>query len=140
MLHAKKGTGAHKTLGWIWVAAMALAVFSALFIHGFEWIGPFSPIHLLIPFAARGVWSGIAAARNRQFASHREHMLWMYWAALGIPLALALLPGRRLNMLLLGDEASLVPTILLAIVLTSIGAYFKWERQLKNLRLLNKQV
>jgi uncharacterized membrane protein len=140
MLHAKKGTGAHKTLGWIWVAAMAVAVFSALFIHGFEWIGPFSPIHLLIPFAARGVWSGIAAARNRQVASHREHMLWMYWAALGIPLALALLPGRRLNMMLLGDEASLVPTILLAIVLTSIGAYFKWERQLKNLRLLNKQV
>lgn len=140
MLYAKKGTGAHKTLGWTWVTAMVIAVFSALFIHGFEWIGPFSPIHLLIPFAARGIWAGIAAARNRQVAMHREHMLWMYWAALGIPLALAMLPGRRLNMLLLGDEPSLVPTILLAVVLTSIGAYFKWERQLKNLRLLNKQV
>lgn len=138
MLYAKKGNRAHKILGWAWVSGMSIAIFSALFIHGFAWIGPFSPIHLIIPFAAWGLWAGIRDIRAKKVREHREAMLWMYWAALGIPLALALLPGRRLNMLFFGDGASLVPTILLTIVLTSVGAYFKWERRLKNLNLLNK--
>lgn len=131
MIYAKKGNRAHKILGWAWVVGMSIAILSALFIHGFEWIGPFSPIHLIIPFALAGLWSGIRDIRAKKVRAHREAMLSMYWAALGIPLALALMPGRRLHIFLFGDQGHLAPTIIAALLLTSVGAYYKWERQIK---------
>ncbi len=66
MIFAKKGNRAHKIMGWAWVAGMSVAIFSALFVHGFEWIGPFSPIHLIIPFAAWGLWGGIRDIRAKK--------------------------------------------------------------------------
>jgi uncharacterized membrane protein len=49
-LAAPKGTLPHRTLGWIWVALMFVVAFSSFWIHGFNWIGSFSPIHLLSIF------------------------------------------------------------------------------------------
>ncbi|TDQ64513.1 putative membrane protein [Maritalea mobilis] len=132
MLYAKKGTRTHRIMGWAWVVGMAIAVTSALFIHGFEWIGPFSPIHLIIPFAIAGLWTGVRDARAKNVRAHREAMLSMYWGALGIPFVLALLPGRRLHMLLFGDSETLLPTIIFAMVLTSVGSYLRWEREIKS--------
>ncbi|AVX05838.1 hypothetical protein MXMO3_03333 [Maritalea myrionectae] len=131
MLYAKKGTSAHKIMGWAWVFGMAIAIFSALFIHGFEWIGPFSPIHLIIPFAIAGLWGGIRDIRAKKVRAHREAMLSMYWGALGIPFVLALMPGRRLHILLFGESGTLLPTVIFAILLTSVGAYLRWEREIK---------
>jgi len=46
-LAAPKGTLPHRTLGWIWVALMAVVAVSSLWIHEIRLVGPFSPIHLL---------------------------------------------------------------------------------------------
>lgn len=131
ILYAKKGPGAHKVMGWMWVASMVVALISALFIHGFRWIGPFSPIHLIIPFSAYGLWRGICAIRKKQVGRHRKAMLSIYWGALGIPFALALLPGRRLNTMLFANEGNMTPTIVLALILTGVGAYLLWGQKLK---------
>ncbi|MCF4097322.1 DUF2306 domain-containing protein [Maritalea mediterranea] len=131
MLYAKKGSRAHKIMGWSWVSSMSIVIFSAFFIHGFEWIGPFSPIHLIISFAIMGLWTGIRDIRAKKVQAHREAMLSMYWGALGVPFMLALLPGRRLNMLLF-EDGTLFPSVLLALLLVIVGAYLRWEKQLKH--------
>src|SRR5215813_9533181 len=50
-LAAPKGTLPHRTLGWIWVALMAVVAGSSFFIHELRVIGPWSPIHLLSIFS-----------------------------------------------------------------------------------------
>src|ERR1043166_7459735 len=47
---APKGTLPHRTLGWIWVALMAVVAVSSFWIHQLRLIGPWSPIHLLSIF------------------------------------------------------------------------------------------
>src|SRR5712671_4684166 len=47
---APKGTLPHRTLGWIWVALMAVVALSSFWIHQIRLFGPWSPIHLLSIF------------------------------------------------------------------------------------------
>ena len=47
---APKGTLPHRTLGWIWVALMAVVAVSSFWIHEIRLFGPWSPIHLLSIF------------------------------------------------------------------------------------------
>jgi uncharacterized membrane protein len=47
---APKGTLPHRTLGWIWVALMAVVALSSFWIHQIRLFGPWGPIHLLSIF------------------------------------------------------------------------------------------
>src|SRR6201999_4048814 len=47
---APKGTLPHRTIGWIWVALMAVVAMSSFWIHQIRLVGPWSPIHLLSIF------------------------------------------------------------------------------------------
>jgi uncharacterized membrane protein len=71
---APKGTLAHRTIGWIWVALMAAVAVSSFWIHQLRLVGPFSPIHLLSIFTLMvlplAVWAG-APPRGPQ-ASDRD--------------------------------------------------------------------
>src|SRR5438552_18535232 len=63
-LAAPKGTLPHRTLGWIWVALMAVVAISSLWIHEIRLVGPFSPIHLLSIWVPAMLVVAVVAARR----------------------------------------------------------------------------
>jgi uncharacterized membrane protein len=87
----------HRALGWAWVVAMAVAAVSAAFIFQLRVIGPFSPIHLLIPPVLVALWRGVAHARAGRIAAHRRAMTALYVQALGIAGLFTLWPGRTMS-------------------------------------------
>lgn len=99
---ARKGSALHVAAGRTWVAAMALAALSAVFIHEsrLPTLAGFSPIHLLIPLTLGGLWRGITAARSGRIAEHRLAMRITYVSACLVAGAFTLLPGRYLGDLL----------------------------------------
>ncbi|MBV1704496.1 MAG: DUF2306 domain-containing protein [Hyphomicrobiales bacterium] len=103
---APKGSPLHRALGRIWVAAMAIAAASALFILDrplSPHVGPFSWLHLLAIFTLWSLWRAIRAARAGRIAEHRGFMLGLAFGALLVPgLFAALTHGRILNLALFG--------------------------------------
>src|ERR1041384_4474425 len=74
-LAAPKGTLPHRTLGWIWVALMAIVAISAFWIHQLRILGPFSPIHLLSICVPIMLVVGVLAARRHNVQRHRRTMI-----------------------------------------------------------------
>ena len=102
-----KGTTRHRTLGWIWVAALIGACISAFFIldrpippH----LGPVSWLHLLAVFTLVRLGQAVAAARRHDIGRHRQVMRKIAYLALGIPLVVAFaVPGRIMFQVLFGS-------------------------------------
>ncbi len=99
---APKGTLPHRTLGWIWVALMAIVSVTAFFIHELRLWGPWSPIHLiaiavliLLPW---GVWR----ARNHRVAGHRMTMIGIFIGGLIIAGLFTFVPGRIMHAAMFG--------------------------------------
>lgn len=88
-----KGTRVHKTLGWIWVVAMALTAVSSLFIRQVNH-GAFSYIHLLSGWTIVALPMAIYAIRRRKLAMHRRMMTGLFVGGLIIAGLLTFLPGR----------------------------------------------
>jgi uncharacterized membrane protein len=101
-----KGSPAHRTVGWAWVAAMGTICVSAFFILDRPTppnIGGFSWLHLLAIFTIVMLWRAIAYARQGDVAKHRKSMLYLVFLALGLPLVVAFaVPGRIMNRLFFG--------------------------------------
>lgn len=93
----------HRWLGRIWVAAMAATALSAGFIFTIRLIGPFSPIHLLVPVTLLGLWDGVSLARQGKIEAHGRQMRQLYFAAIGIAGLFTLLPGRLMSEMLAPD-------------------------------------
>ncbi len=133
MFWGKKGNRTHKILGWCWMILMLITATSAAFIHGFKLIGPFSPIHIFVPITFWGVYEGVVYARRKNIKAHRGAMRSMYWAALCIPFAFALMPGRLLSHFFGTVELEWIPMSLVALIVLSVGAYYRWERMWQGL-------
>ena len=88
-----KGTRVHKTLGWVWVVAMALTAVSSLFIRQVNH-GAFSYIHLLSGWTIIALPMAIHAIRRRKLATHRRMMTGLFVGGLIIAGLLTFLPGR----------------------------------------------
>src|ERR1700712_296016 len=71
---APKGTLPHRTLGWIWVALMAIVAASSLWIHQIRLLGPWSPIHLLSIMVRVLLPVGVFYARRHNVRGHRRTM------------------------------------------------------------------
>jgi uncharacterized membrane protein len=107
---SRKGAAGHRLLGAAYLALMTVTAVAALFIRapipGIERLtGPFgfTPIHVLALWALYGVGRSLYAARTHDVKAHRAAMLGLYFGAIGIAGALAvLLPGRVMNQMLLG--------------------------------------
>ncbi len=96
----------HKVTGYIWVIAMAATAMSSFWITSFAMIGPFSPIHLLAVLALWSLWEGMTAAFRGDTAAHRAAMEGLYWRGLLVAGLFNFLPGRLMNRMILGDNAS----------------------------------
>ena len=101
-LSAPKGTLPHRTLGWIWVALMALVAGSAFWIHEIRLVGPWSPIHLLSIFTLVMLVVGVLAARGHNVKRHRKTMTWIFAGALLIAGFFAFMPGRIMHAVVFG--------------------------------------
>ena len=97
-----KGGTRHRWMGRAFVALMAWTAVSAQFIHELRVIGPFSPIHLLIPVTLATLVYSLAQARRGRIVAHKRSMLALYLLALGLAGAFTLLPGRIMHQVLTG--------------------------------------
>ena len=93
-LAAPKGTLPHRTIGWVWVALMAVIALSSFFIHGIKLVGPFSPIHLLSIFTLIMLPLAVLRARRHDVKKHRGAMIGIFVGALVIAGAFTFIPGR----------------------------------------------
>jgi uncharacterized membrane protein len=101
-LTAPKGTLPHRTLGWIWVALMALVALSSFWIHQIRMFGPWSPIHLLSIFTLIVLPLGVWKAHRHDVVSHRRIMVLIFTGALVIAGLFTLVPGRIMHTVLFG--------------------------------------
>jgi uncharacterized membrane protein len=90
-----KGRGGHKTLGWTWVAAMAVTAASSFLIRRLNG-GDFSWIHALSGWTLIALPMAVAAARRRKIPVHRRHMTGLLLGGLLLPGLFAFMPGRLL--------------------------------------------
>ena len=101
-LAAPKGTLPHRTLGWIWVALMAVVAVSSAFVHAIRVWGPFSPIHLLSIFTLVMLPVAVWNAHRHHVSGHRNAMLGLFIGALVIAGLFTLSPGRIMHAVVFG--------------------------------------
>jgi uncharacterized membrane protein len=97
-----KGSTYHRIMGWAWVLMMGGVAISSFGIYTLEWIGPFSPIHLLSVYVLYGLVRSVKYARRGQVAEHQGWMKGMVFGALIVAGAFTLLPGRTMHQVILG--------------------------------------
>lgn len=95
-----KGKGMHRTLGWAWVAAMAVTAVSSLFITSIS--NTYSLIHLFAGWTIIALPMAIVAIRRRNVRAHGRGMTGLFIGGLLIAGALSFLPGRLMWRLFLG--------------------------------------
>ncbi|MCP3466734.1 MULTISPECIES: DUF2306 domain-containing protein [unclassified Bradyrhizobium] len=100
---APKGTLPHRTVGWIWVALMAIVAASSFWIHRIRLVGPFSPIHLLSIFTLVMLPLAVWRAHTHRVADHRRIMIFMFIGALVVAGLFTLLPGRIMHHVIFGS-------------------------------------
>ena len=99
---APKGTLPHRTLGWIWVALMALVAVSSFWIHQIRLVGPWSPIHLLSIFTPIMLVLGVFYARRHNVRGHRITMISIFAGALLVAGLFTFVPGRIMHAVVFG--------------------------------------
>ena len=99
-----KGRGAHRWMGWTWVALMATAALSSAFVGTGRMpnLAGFSPIHLLTLFVLWQQPRGVLAARRGEVALHRKTMRGLYIGGCVVAGLFTLAPGRLLGQWLWG--------------------------------------
>ena len=99
---APKGTLPHRTIGWIWVALMAVIALSSFFIHEIKMVGRFSPIHLLSIFTLVMLPLAVLHARRHDVKQHRGAMIGIFIGALLVAGAFTFVPGRIMHAVAFG--------------------------------------
>ncbi|HRD46433.1 MAG TPA: hypothetical protein PLF78_08125 [Caulobacter sp.] len=101
ILSLRKGDRRHRTFGWLWVALMALAAGSSLFIvglNGDHW----SVIHLLSGWTLVMLPIGVLAARRHRSVAHGKAMTGIFVGGSLVAGAFTFLPGRLMWNLFFG--------------------------------------
>lgn len=95
LLRGVKGTGLHRTLGYAWVAAMALAAVSSFFLVGLNG-NHYSLIHGLSAWTVIVLPMAVLAARRKDIRKHSKQMTNLFLGGLVVAGLFAFLPGRLL--------------------------------------------
>jgi len=98
-LSLRKRSRWHRGLGYAWVALMAGAALSSIFIRDFRLpnIGGYTPIHILTVVTLVGLFFGIRHIVRRDVAAHRRAMWHVYLGGCVGAGVFALLPSRLLG-------------------------------------------
>lgn len=97
-----KGTIPHRVMGYLWMLLMGAVAITAAFIYDIRLWGPFSPIHLLVPYVLFSIWSGWRAARTGEVEKHRRTMRALFFLGLLVAGAFTFMPGRAMHTVLFG--------------------------------------
>ncbi|MDQ0466200.1 putative membrane protein [Caulobacter ginsengisoli] len=101
LMTARKGVTFHRTLGWIWAAAMGTTAVVSLFITGLN--GDYwSFIHLFSGWTLIMLPLALLAARGHRIGIHRRTMMGLFYGGLIINGFIAFLPGRVMWRLFFG--------------------------------------
>lgn len=95
VLLAPKGGPRHRWLGRTWLALMAAAAVSSLFLRTIN-SGQFSPVHLFTLATFLALPPAILSARRGDIAAHRRHLRTFYVGALLVAGVTAFSPGRTM--------------------------------------------
>lgn len=127
VLFRRKGDGAHRRAGRIWVGLMVAVAVSSLFIWELRMFGLFSPIHLLSLGTLVSLWQGVRLARKHRISAHRRTMQATYLLALVLTGWFTFMPGRIMNQVVFGP-AGAGPTESAAFIVVSllVGAGAIW--------------
>ncbi len=101
-LAAPKGTLPHRTLGWTWVALMAIVAAGSFLIHEIKLWGDWSPIHFLSIFTLVMLAVGVAAARAHDVSRHKRAMIGIFAGGLIVAGIFTFLPGRIMHAVVFG--------------------------------------
>jgi uncharacterized membrane protein len=101
-LAGPKGTIAHRTLGYLWVAVMAVIAISSFWIRGLNQWNGFSWIHLLSIYVLVTLPLAVIAARRGDVRRHRFNMIGLFVGALVVAGFFTLLPGRIMHQVVFG--------------------------------------
>ena len=100
---APKGTLPHRTIGFVWVALMAVIAISSFWIHSIRMFGPFSLIHALSIFTLVMLPLAVLHAHKHRVMQHSKAMISIFVGALVIAGAFTFLPGRIMHAVALGN-------------------------------------
>lgn len=103
----RKGTGAHRIIGWTWATLMAVVAGSSFFIHDMPVIGPFGPIHMLSLVVAVVLPMALIRARSGNIRAHAASMRGLFYGGLILAGLFTLWPGRIMHQVLFGSSLSL---------------------------------
>ena len=101
LLAGIKGNRLHRTLGWVWVVAMATVAISSFFVRELNG-GALSLVHLLSGWTVIILPMAVYAARRHEVVKHRGRMTGLFVGALVIAGLLTLFPGRLMWRVFLG--------------------------------------
>jgi uncharacterized membrane protein len=89
----------HRAFGYAWASMMIVAAASAIFIRDFGApnVAGYTPIHLLIPVAAIGLFGAFRALAQGRIAAHRRFMQSTYFGACLIAGLFTLWPTRLIG-------------------------------------------
>ena len=102
-LAAPKGTLPHRTLGYIWVALMAIVCVTSFLIHDIRSWDSWSVIHLLSIYTLVMLPLAVRHARRHRIGQHRNVMFAMFAGALVIAGAFTFTPGRIMHAVAFGN-------------------------------------
>jgi uncharacterized membrane protein len=110
LLSRRKGNAGHRSLGWAWVALMATAALTTVFIRDYKLpnIAGYTPIHLLSVYVAIALPLAVRHARRGNIRAHRLYMKFMYAGGCVVAGLFTLLPNRYLGGLLWRDLLGVV--------------------------------
>jgi uncharacterized membrane protein len=97
-----KGDGAHRVLGYIWVAIMLTVAASSFWIHEIRQWGGYSLIHLLSIWVLVSLPLAVLAARRGDIRRHRFTMTATFVGALVIAGLFTFMPGRIMHAVVFG--------------------------------------
>lgn len=121
----RKRDRAHKIVGYTWVGAMYYLCVTSFWIQG---DGGFTWLHGLSVFTLLTVTLGLVSAIRRRIDSHRGNMVGAYIGTVIAFAFAALVPGRRIPLLLSEEPATLA--FAAALILASSAALFLTARSL----------
>jgi uncharacterized membrane protein len=102
-LAAPKGTLPHRTIGFIWVALMAVVAVSTAWVHQIKLWGPWSPIHLLSILTLILLPIAVWRAHVHDVSYHRRAMQGLFFGAVVIAGLFTFLPGRIMHAVAFGQ-------------------------------------